>query len=1051
MSFRRFAMTIAMLGLSAVGAVAQSCEDLPGAAALPGNGAGFLSVQQTLAASLGIETPLLSDGRRGPVSDAALIRLCTEFPGSENGDAVSDGLALLDELSALRAFVPDWRARLLAPDTVARILGEDGARVVLALAGPPAIKGAALMGASAISAEQCAAMPDLNAGADAGLEALEVAGFLPLGPGDRLQRYCRATPILGSSDALVAALVRHDEIEARFPGAVSVLGSPVFAQWLSADAERRLPRLMGTPATIERLLRDFQVAAPARPAGMTVAQSSLEICRADTDALQYWSFGAQEFSRLSMANDVRVALESLEGPMPGPEALIAALAEALGADMSPCLRARISDIVNGAQSPARLYWLDEAGVQQLGLEGDLADRQGVIEGLIGRSASSRAALLNGVQGALERATRLALEADITQAVALIADAAEIMPVFFDRPAPGLPEPEVLPQSQTLIVTALTRETAQAALRNDALLRAFFEADFAPRQNRTLLEADLRQVFAPAAEVEIEQIVARDMARIENLVRVRWAITPDLIEAVFALPELTPFGATQAELAQSRLGLEYPTANLMRQAFAVLHPALPEALQEAALAVSTKTIEDPNQRRMSDGIAAVGCGCVMRREEHALVYGFYPFWLLPPEPAPGAQDEAPPPAYNRVNFELVERIAFYGLQWAAGQEAGVLELRYNQQWLRHRRDFVTSAQQHRAKADLSIRLTGWEDWDESQIEAVVAGTDRMMQPFDRYDAFTVIEARRFLPTLFERPQPDGLTLIIDGYQGGQDHPQAERLVALVSRIAQPLALRGQTVNLGLELKLDRLANAEGLFGDLAPLVERNRDRRSTVDQMLIFLEQPVAQMARVIRQKLDGGTYRADVRTDILRRIVPVVAPAGDRFVGKNDLTDMQDLQSPSTQFLDKLIYFQDNFAGIGFWPVPLADDPGDVALSWIVFDNWDAWNLPVELAVVEERFDAVCAFVCPNRFYLSATAGAIAVSVGLLIIWSFYSGTGERIAYRWHAVAIGNLSVFSLLVLLSACDQGAILARIFLLLLSLVLVLALLFNTYQFARNGPKP
>ena len=81
----------------------------------------------------------------------------------------------------------------------------------------------------------------------------------------------------------------------------------------------------------------------------------------------------------------------------------------------------------------------------------------------------------------------------------------------------------------------------------------------------------------------------------------------------------------------------------------------------------------------------------------------------------------------------------------------------------------------------------------------------------------------------------------------------------------------------------------------------------------------------------------------------------------------------------------------------------------------------------------------------------IALLTVVLIVWSFYSGTGDRIAFRWHFVTYGNVSLLGLLVLLSSCDQAAFLPPIFLVLLAIVLLVALLFNTYHNARNGPNP
>lgn len=1056
MNLRGLALSMAALVVLAGTAAAQQCETFPDAVALPADGPEFFVVQQAVSSALGVGSRLLADGKRGPVSDAALIRLCAEFPGRADGDPVLDSVDALNEFIALRGLVPDWRDRVLAPGTAEAIDGVDGAHVVVALAGVPALKAGVLTDASPASATACAALPVLTDAGTAGLEALEGAGLVPTGTGDSFARYCSATPLVGDVGTLAEAMVRFDILEAQYPGAISVLASPEFAQWLLADAAARLPRLLGTPATITRLMQEFQPEA-GLPITLVAAATGQgpAACRADGSVLQYWSFGPEDIARLTMANDTRAALEALIGPSPRPDALLAMLRQAMGPNLSPCLEARMAEIVMADDSPARLYWLDETAAQQLELVDDLGDRQAVIAGLVGRSAGSREALLAVVEEALRRSLRAAFDTEIAAAIAVIADAAENLPTVFDRPAPGMPEPEARPQSATLVITALTRQTADAAVQNAVLRQAFAETDLPPQPNRALLEASLRDVFLPVSQIEIARILAQDMARVAELVRVRWAITPGLIETILTLPELASFTAEEAALTQTRLGLEYPTVELMRQAFAALLPTLPAQLQEAAVTYSARTVREPDQRRVSGSVAEPDCGCVMGREKHAQVYGFYPFWFLPPEAATDGEGtvdpETPAQAIARVDFGLVDQIAFYGPQWIAGAQAGVLELRFQSQWLRHRRDFVNAAHRHRADADLAIRLTGWETWTESQIEAVVANTDRMMAPFARYDVMSWAEARRFLPTLFDMPQPDGLTLIIDGYVGGAAHPAAERLVSLVNRIAQPLSERGQRVHLGFELDLDKMEMADSLFDDLAPLLERDIAGESVVEKLLVFLEQPTAQTARIIRQKLDGGTYRANVRTDILRRILPVVPPDGARFVDADEALEITDMQSPRGRFLDKLIYFEDNFAGIGFWPVPVAGQPGNDQVAEIISTTWNAWRFPDELATVEQSYMAVCAFVCPNRFYFSASAASIATLVALLVVWSFYSGTGHSIAYRWHLVSLGNVTLLALLVLMTTCDPDAFWAPIFLLLLATVLVVTLLFNTYQYARNGPKP
>ena len=397
------------------------------------------------------------------------------------------------------------------------------------------------------------------------------------------------------------------------------------------------------------------------------------------------------------------------------------------------------------------------------------------------------------------------------------------------------------------------------------------------------------------------------------------------------------------------------------------------------------------------------------------------------------------------------MAFYGPQWVVNRDSGLLELRHMQQWLDLRRDFTTSAHRHRTKVDLAIRLTGWETWHESQIDMVVDITAQMLDPFARFDDLTLEEAWRFLPTLFDAPRPDGLTLVIDGYDGVGQNPEAGRLTAIVERIALPLLARGQTVNIAFDLRLAEAPLDQSLFADIRDLLERRPGGEPVIDRILVFMERPTVEAARNLLHRMDGGPFRTDVRTDILRRILPVVPPGGHEFVEARAGDPQRIGGSDHAQFRDDLIYFQDTFGGMGFWPVPRIDEAAHVAVSDIVFENWDLWRFPSQFADLELRFDAVCAFACPNRFYLSVAAMAVAALMTGLVLRSFYSGVADRLAFRFRLVWIGNLALLVLLVLLTSCDSRATLPPVFLGALIVMLLTTLVFNTYQYARNGPKP
>jgi hypothetical protein len=81
--------------------------------------------------------------------------------------------------------------------------------------------------------------------------------------------------------------------------------------------------------------------------------------------------------------------------------------------------------------------------------------------------------------------------------------------------------------------------------------------------------------------------------------------------------------------------------------------------------------------------------------------------------------------------------------------------------------------------------------------------------------------------------------------------------------------------------------------------------------------------------------------------------------------------------------------------------------------------------------------------------------LGLLLavlVWrSFYRGWADKVAFRWGVVWLGSFILLLLLAGVSSCDRLAFWPLIFLALLVVTLLGILVFNTYQHARNGPKP
>jgi hypothetical protein len=166
------------------------------------------------------------------------------------------------------------------------------------------------------------------------------------------------------------------------------------------------------------------------------------------------------------------------------------------------------------------------------------------------------------------------------------------------------------------------------------------------------------------------------------------------------------------------------------------------------------------------------------------------------------------------------------------------------------------------------------------------------------------------------------------------------------------------------------------------------------------------------------------------------------------------------QFHDDIVYFQDNFDGIGFWPAPavgatLADGSPALAAA-LVGERYYGWTPPLVPARLQPAVlgtvDAACAVVCPNRllFYAAGTAtGGLAVAVGVL---SLYSGRSRGIARRLLLVPLLLLLLLAILIVTAACDTDSrswsVLALAALMLLTSG---SIAFHWYERRVDGPMP
>ncbi len=1055
---------------------------------------------------------LLQDGRIGAYTRQALVRLCGQVPLPAETDPVHGTLDLAIDYGTIATGDPDWVSKATSPALKTRLTApsQNGVNAVaVRLAGPPQLTLDTLQNTLAQgTACQSFTSDDLSEPALAGLDALIAAG-----PDSWSDPKALCTALATKSDSadnkgFENTLTSYAAIEVALPGALSQLLAPDFSAWLVEEQDTRVPRLAGSDAAVIALIAEYRAAdRPAAPRDYSGLFASLPTSCAEpksTNVLEYSAFDQSDLDNLVQPVDVAGALSGLAGKtFDSSDALMAAITTALAGQVSQCTLDQIGLAVFSSEDLGLRYSLDPEGTANLALVDGFSESADVVTPLIGLTAQTRGALLSGVRIAILKDAQISINAEVALAAETLAAASEELASTLDTRPQDVPEFPELPVATPIGVTEATDSAVTATVTDPDFRKALLDAQYAPAPNTEVLKGDVRRILAPIAANKVDTIVSGAMSQVQKVVDRNWQLTSDLNQAILSAPAVSvaqslDLTAEDADALKSLVGVEYPNERLLASAIAAVSPAPPDAVAAQARLAGLRNAPDPTAPRYATDLALPDCKCTAARRENAEVYAFYPFWLLPKLALPGddpAQDadetsesaedgtdekaDTPEPLHQ-VDFGLVSRIAFYGLEFAYGNpeaaaDERIIRLDHQARWIEARRDFVNAAHLHRAKADLAITLTGWDQWSSTEIETVADKIVDLSAPFSRVKDGGFRGFIAAFPTIFDAPRPDGVTLIFRGYTGvdGQGE-SALKLRTMVARVAAKLKDRGQSVNLGLDLELTGIASDSGLMSDLRSILvdasqlptpnaaggttatsasRSSSDTPPPVDKILVFMERPTTNTKKLMRARMERGDYKGVERTEVLRRILPVVPPGGHRDVLQNSRA--VDASTATTeefsQFYDDIVYFQDNFAGIGFWPAPDPVNP-DMPQMQAIMDNLLILpGIPSVLAPFEQDIARACTWICPNRAYLGTAAALLALLTGLIIWRSFYSGLADAIAFRLGAVWIGTGAVAAILAALTLCDPAAVIAPVAFVALILGLLLLLGFTGYQRARNGPKP
>lgn len=1062
-------------------------------------GYSIATVQRGLRAGLERESPQLRDGLLGVVTRRALSDLCQQVPRWGNGPDVTQTLDLATDYGTLSRRVPEWRSIALGDDKLPMLATSNTvSNLGLRLAAGPLMAAGALTNAAPADCTALGAADTLTPAAQTALDLLA-------GPelGYALVDICQALPIVGTGDDFLSAMARLGQMDLQLPEAIDDLTSDAFGAWVAASPGDRLPRLIGSPPVVLALLQDYQATksqapqvkdtpppAPALPASCLVTPTS--------SSTHFFAFSQENLDALTDQVDVQAAFDAVQKlQFSSANNLWVALETNLQAGLDQCTLDQIKALVLGPDLLGRAFLIDEEATKSLSFFEDLQDVMPVVEPFIGRIAPDEDTLVSGLTAAVQQAVVAEIDAQVELAAATLAAAAEPVPPVLDTRPEGVPEFDRPPLPETIGVTEATDIAIASTVLNAPFRDALAQSNYLPATQPEILKADVRRILRPVAQQQIDTAVREKMAQIKPVILSTWSLTPNLKSRILALPDIgtsldDPTSSELASRMRSLVGVEYPNVSLFRSALKTVPPvpgaakgapALSGPVIEAATALAQRNAPDVFKERAFGPLGAPDCGCVPNRPATADVYGFYPFWFAPlkdpPEPPEG--EEAPPPqALQLVDFGLVSRLAFYGMEMAYADPSADaanrnLSLAHEARWIEARRTFVNSAHRHRAKVDVAFDLRDWSNWTAREIDTASTAMAKQLQSFERVPTASVADIRAALPTFFDPTYPDGITLVFESYDGKTlSDLNVQNLIDIVRAVHEKLPQpEHQQVNVAVDFAMVDVPGSQPVLSDLSDLLltgrsleqkradgleegqlsRRDQAEAEIVHKILIFLDRPTTETKKTLRSRMDRSDFRGKERSEILRSIIPILPPAGHEFVFQRQKANenVSEESQKFSQFIDDTIYFEDNFSGIGFWPVPRLDNPEFPAIKDAIVQDWNPARLPNHLAVLNEPVAQVCTWACPNRAYIAFAAAALFAVVLIMTIRSFYSGAINQLAFRLGVVWIGMAAVIFMLFVLNVCDHDAVWPGIFMLWLIAILALVIGYNFVQRVKNGPKP
>ena len=399
----------------------------------------------------------------------------------------------------------------------------------------------------------------------------------------------------------------------------------------------------------------------------------------------------------------------------------------------------------------------------------------------------------------------------------------------------------------------------------------------------------------------------------------------------------------------------------------------------------------------------GCGCVLD-DLSGTVYGFYPFWLAGEK--------------QSVNFSVLSRVAYYGLSF---DENGIIKHAnnfHNESTIlspdnadrNAQTAFIQAARKHTSKVDWVIRndKSYWERWKKLSNPSKAAVLETLSENIVNLltsritDRFATIRQNITFGMIPPPTLGDGVTLYFDGLP--DDRESVELFNRFFINLQKRLFALGGDYFVNILVPQSALGRGIYRYANLFAWIDNTKPSNARADvrtKILILIEEPTSDAKKKLRLDIENGELHGIERGILLRHIVPVI-----EFDGR----DWKQLE-------DDIVYFKDNFGGIGFWPLPI-NEPEVVEemplrcdeinfVSGCLVRYFQNTNWQGEPDSMLEKM------VCENRVYFRLAWFALILLFLLFTILYLYS-------CRIHK-KISNAYVVYLIILLPALITGLLL------------------------------